>query len=170
MGTTSSSLRSRSISLKKRHSNAYINYLNSSTWKNKSKWIRSLTRAWWLPLNARGRCCLFPFLPAQQTHHLTYYLVGNIGWNWFGFEQPGWHLVPLSKFGHELVSTRFLWQQPVRFFVNTYLRLSFLVLWTICKPLWSVPFWLACFCLWENWLSQKLLPIIQSGQSIFFSK
>lgn len=154
----------------KKHSSAYTNYLNEPTWKNKSLWVRSLTRPWWLSKNALGRCCLFPILPARPTHHLTYYLIGNIGWNWFGFEQPIWHLVPLSKFAHELVSTPFLWRQPVRFFVNTYLRLSFLVLWTICKPLWSIPFWLACFWLWENWLSPLLLPMIDFGQRYFFSK
>ena len=139
------------------HTAAYRNYLNSPTWKNKSRWVRSLTRPWWLPKNARGRCCLFPFLPAQQTHHLTYYLILNIGWNWFGFEVACVHLVPLSKFAHDLVGHPFLWKQPVRFFANTYLRLSFLLLWTICKPLWSIPFWFGVYWIWQNWLSEKVL-------------
>jgi len=103
-------------------SRAYIQYLNSPTWRNKSRWVRSLTRPFWLLKNARGRCCLFPLLPAQKTHHLTYYFILNLGWDEFGFEQAFWHLVPLSKVAHDLVGTKFLWKQPVRFFVNTYQR------------------------------------------------
>lgn len=131
----------------KKHSTAYISYLRSPHWRNKSRWIRSLTRPWWDWSFAPGRCCLFPWLPNSETHHLTYFFILNLGWNWFGFEFPCWHLVPLSKSAHELVGHSWLWRQPVRFFVNTYLRLSFLVLWTICKPLWSIPFWSGCILL-----------------------
>ena len=124
-----------------KESNQYIKYIKSNTWKKKSRWVRGLTKPWWLSKKAKGRCCLFPFLPAEETHHLTYFFLLNFGWDWFGFEQPIWHLVPLSKFAHRIVSKSFFWQQPVRFLVNTYLRFSFLLLWTICKPWWSIPFW-----------------------------
>ncbi len=141
------------------HSREYINYLNSSTRRNKSRWVRSLTRPFWLPRKARGRCVFFPFLPAQQTHHLTYYFLFNLGWNQFGFELPILHLVPLSKVSHDLVGSKLLWKQPIRFFVNTYLRLSFLILWTICKPLWSIPFWSAIYWIWRSY-SYFLEPAI----------
>jgi hypothetical protein len=131
-----------------KHSSAYLNYLRSPAWKKKSAWVRSLTKPWWLPRSVSGRCCLFPWLRAKETHHLTYYFILNLGWNWFGFEQPCWHLIPLSKPAHKFVSQPAIWQQPVRFLMNTYLRLSFLVLWTICKPLWSVPFW--CVFIWSS--------------------
>ena len=133
------------------HSREYIDYLNSSTRRNKSRWVRSLTRPFWLPRNARGRCVLFPFLPAQQTHHLTYYFLLNLGWNQFGFELSLWHIVPLSKVAHDLVGSKLFWKQPIRFFVNTYLRLSFLILWTIFKPLWSIPFWYAIYWSWRSY-------------------
>lgn len=130
-----------------KYSTAYQSYLRSPRWRKKSAWVRSLTRPWCLPHSTPGRCCLFPWLPNRETHHLTYFFILNIGWNWFGFEQPFWHLVPLSKTAHDLVGKPFFWQQPVRFFVNAYLRLAFLILWTICKPLWSIPFWSSCFLL-----------------------
>ena len=141
------------------HSREYINYLNSSTWRNKSRWVRSLTRPFWLPRKSRGRCVLFPWLPAQQTHHVTYYFILNFGWNQFGFEIPFIHLVPLSKVAHDLLGSKLLWKQPIRFFVNTYLRLSFLNLWTICKPLWSIPFWSAIYWIWRSY-SYFLEPAI----------
>lgn len=133
------------------HSREYTNYLNSPTWRNKSRWVRSLTRPFWLSKKSRGRCVLFPFLPAQQTHHLTYYFILNLGWNEFGLEMPFLHLVPLSNVAHDLVGSKLLWQQPIRFFVNTYLRLAFVILWTICKPLWSIPFWYAIYWTWQSY-------------------
>ena len=140
-----------------KHSREYTQYLKSPHWRDKSRWVRSLTRPFWLPKNARGRCVLFPWLPAQQTHHLTYYFILNLGWNEFGFEMPFLHLVPLSKFGHDLVGSKLLWKQPVRFFVNTYLRLSFLIIWSICKPFWSIPFWFAIYWSWENHFSEPVM-------------
>ena len=134
-----------------KHSREYTQYLKSSTWREKSRWVRSLTRPFWLSKKSRGRCVLFPFLPAQQTHHLTYYFIFNLGWNEFGFEMPFLHLVPLSKFGHDLVGSKFLWTQPVRFFVNTYLRVAFVILWTIFKPLWSIPFWYIMYRIWQSY-------------------
>lgn len=125
-------------------SRAYRNYITSFAWRKKSRWVRSLTCPWWTK-SKKGRCSLFPFLAAEQTHHLTYFFIFNIGWDNFGFEQPGWHLIPLSEFAHNLVSKPFLWTQPVRFFVNLYLRLSFILLWTICKPITSVPLWLSVY-------------------------
>ena len=130
---------------KSQHSSQYTNYIKSPAWQQKSRWVRSLTRPWWLSKYSKGRCCLIPFLPAEETHHLTYFLIFNIGWNWFGFEQPCWHLVPLSKFSHQIISKPLFWKQPVRFFVNFYLRISFVVLWTICKPIFSLPLWFAIF-------------------------
>jgi len=127
--------------MKKHQSSRYINYINSEAWRKKSLWVKNLTRPWWTSKYAKGRCCLNPFLPAQNTHHLTYFLILNIGWNWFGFEIPCLHLVPLSKSSHTLIHKPFLWKQPIRFFVNTYLRISFLIIWTICKPIFSIPFW-----------------------------
>ena len=139
------------------HSREYINYLNSPTWRNKSRWVRSLTRPFWLPNKSRGRCVLFPWFPAQQTHHLTYYFIFNLGWNQFGFEMPLWHLVPVSKVAHDIVGSKLLWTQPIRFFVNTYLRIAFLILWTICKPVWSIPFWYGIYWLWQNYLSARVI-------------
>ncbi|NJO93601.1 MAG: hypothetical protein HC820_03130 [Hydrococcus sp. RM1_1_31] len=92
---------------KEKYSTAYQNYLRSHRWRKKSAWVRSLTRPWWLPRSAPGRCCLFPWLPNRETHHLTYFLIFSLGWNWFGFEQPFWHLVPLSKTAHDLVGKSF---------------------------------------------------------------
>ena len=143
------------------HSREYINYLNSSTWRNKSRWVRSLTRPFWLPRNSRGKCVLFPFLPAQQTHHLTYYFILNFGGNDFGFELPILHLAPLSKVAHSLVGSKILWKQPIRFFVNTYLRIAFLILWTICQRFWSIPFWYGMYWLWQNiYLTQLYFCLI----------
>ena len=124
-----------------KHSKEYVSYLSSSAWKKKSRWVNALTRPWWSSKGKRGRCCLLPFLPADQTHHLTYFLIFNLGWNRFGFEQPGWHLVPLSTLAHNFVSQTFFWRQPTRFLVNLYLRTSFIILWTFCKPTVSIPFW-----------------------------
>lgn len=132
------------------HSNQYTNYIYSDSWKHKSRWVRSLTRPFWLSKYARGRCCLLPFLPAEETHHMTYFFILNFGWNWFGFEQPVWHLVPLSRFSHRLISKPFFWKQPIRFFVNMYLRISFIVLWSICKPIFSIPFWFGVYYLFGN--------------------
>ena len=153
--------------MKKKHSSAYLAYLNSSTWKQKSRWVRTLTRPFWLPRNARGQCCLFPWLPAQQTHHLTYYFIGKLGWDSFGFELPVWHIVPLSPLAHEVVGHRLLWRQPIRFFVNSYLRIAFIVLWTICKPMWSIPFWVGIYWLWVNWLSDKVMPLVDFVRGLF---
>ena len=125
----------------------YTNYLKSFAWKKKSRWVKGLTKPWWLSKKAKGRCCLLPFLPAEETHHLTYYFIFNIGWSWFDFEQPCWHLVPMSKFAHGLVSKPFLWKQPVRFFINFYLRATFIILWSICKPVFSIPFWYGIYYL-----------------------
>ena len=144
-----------------KHSREYIQYLNSPTWREKSRWVRSLTRPFWLPKKSRGRCVLFPWLPAQQTHHLTYYFILNLGWNEFGFEQPVWHLIPLSKVAHDLVGSKLLWKQPIRFFVNTYLRLAFLILWTLFKPLWSIPFWYVMYRIYQSY-SYLLDPAISS--------
>lgn len=129
----------------KNYSNKYIQYINSKSWREKSRWVKSLTRPSWLHNKARGRCCLLPFLPAQETHHMTYNLILGIGWNWFGFEQPAWHLVPLSKFSHRLVSKPILWNQPIRFIVNFYLRINFIIIWSICKPLLSLPIWFTVY-------------------------
>ncbi len=133
------------------HSSAYLNYLNSEGWRRKSRWVRGLTR---------NRCCLFPFLRANQAHHLTYYFILHFGWNDFGFELPCVHLVPLSETAHKIVHLPLLWKQPIRFFFNTYLRISFVILWTIFNLLWSIPFWFGVYWLWQNWLSDKVMPWI----------
>ena len=136
---------------KGKHTSAYLNYLNSDGWKSKSRWVRGLTG---------NRCCLFPFLRANQAHHLTYYSIFRLGWNDFGFEQPILHLVSLSETAHKIVHFPLLWKQPIRFFVNTYLRISFVILWTIFKPLWSIPFWFGFYWTWQNWLSEIVMPWI----------
>lgn len=121
------------------HSPGYTNYISSNQWRKKSRWVRSLTGY---------RCVLFPWICARQTHHLTYSLLPpRIGWNWWGFEQPCWHLVPLSNSAHNLVGSQILWQQPLRFFVNIYLRLAFLLWWTLFNLLWSIPCWLVVYIL-----------------------
>ena len=138
----------------------YLNYLNSPTWQKKSRWVRGLTR---------NRCCLFPFLRANQAHHLTYYLILHWGWNNFGFELPVAHLVSVSETAHKIVHYRWLWKQPVRFFINTYLRIAFVILWTIFKPLWSIPFWFGVYWLWQNVLSDKLMPWIDLAKGLIQS-
>jgi len=142
---------------KKYQSSRYTNYIKSYSWRKKSLWVRSLTRPCWLPKSAKGRCSLFPILPAQHTHHMTYFCVFNIGWNWFGFEMPLVHLVPLSRFSHRLIHKEFFWWKPIRFFVNLYLRISFLIIWTICKPLFSLPLWFGIYFLIENIFIPKFL-------------
>lgn len=136
---------------KGKHTSAYLNYLNSEGWRSKSRWVRGLTG---------NRCCLFPFLRANQAHHLTYYWIGKLGWNDFGFELPVVHLVSLSETAHKIVHFPFLWKQPVRFFVNTYLRVTFILLWTVFNLLWSIPFWFGVYWLWQNLLSDKVMPLI----------
>ena len=107
-------------------SDPYVRYIRSSQWKRKSKWTRSLTR---------NRCCFFPFLRAEETHHLTYYFILNLGFNSFGLEIPGWHLVPLNRFSHRLLSVGIFWMQPIRFVINFYLRLMFIILVVVMRPL-----------------------------------
>ncbi|NJO93263.1 MAG: hypothetical protein HC820_00875 [Hydrococcus sp. RM1_1_31] len=75
---------------KEKYSLAYQSYLRSHRWRKKSAWLRSLTRPWWLPRFAPGRCCLFPWLPNRETHHLTYFSsstsagIGSVLSNLFG--------------------------------------------------------------------------------------
>ena len=127
--------------------------MRSDQWRRKSRWVRSLTG---------HRCVLFPWLRARQTHHLTYFFLPGIGWNSWGFEFPCWHLVPLSETAHDFFDSRgLLWQQPIRFFANTYLRLSFLFWWSLFNPLWSAPFWIGIYILWL-WLLKRIPP----GQEI----
>ncbi len=136
---------------KGKHSSAYLDYLNSEGWKSKSRWVRGLTG---------NRCCLFPFLRANQAHHLTYYWIGKLGWNDFGFELPVVHLVPLSEIAHKIVHFPLLWKQPIRFLVNTYLRVTFVLLEALFKLLWAIPFWFGVYWLWQNYLSDKVMPWI----------
>lgn len=127
--------------MKKTHSDNYRNYIKSPHWRKKSKWVRGLTK---------GRCSFFPFLPAQETHHLTYYIFLNMGWNSFGSELPVIHLVPLSRFAHKIVHLPFFWKQPIRFLVNNYLRVSFIIIWSISNLLFFVAFGIAIYYLFVN--------------------
>ena len=154
-----------------RHSPGYRNYINSPEWHQKSRWVRSLTG---------HRCILFPWLGARETHHLTYNFFLGFGWNSWGFEQPGWHLVPLSKTAHKFVHFRLFRRQPIQLIVNTYLRLSFLLWWSLFNLIWSIPLWLGVFLSWlwlfkginvsfqANEFFQKLLSLTPSQQIIEF--
>lgn len=122
-----------------KQSSRYKKYLKSSHWQRKSRWVRSLTRPWWQSSKKPGRCVLFPWLKAEETHHMTYFFWLKFGWNSFGWELPIWHLVPLSKKAHNFVGKSLLWRQPLKFFVNLYLRIAFLFLWIICRPVWAIP-------------------------------
>lgn len=131
--------------MKKRHSKEYIAYIRSTQWRKKSEWVRSLTRPFWLKSTARGRCCLFLWLIAKETHHLTYRCK-------FGSELPVLDLIPLSKYAHKIVHFPLFWIYPFRFLINSYLRFSFLFLWTISRPFWAIPLWIALFYPTKNWL------------------
>jgi len=75
------------------HSRAYKSYILSSDWYARR---RAVLKIW------RNRCALFPWLKADECHHLTYRnLTREIPWR---------DCLPLSKAAHRLVHHPVIWQ------------------------------------------------------------
>jgi len=88
------------------HSPEYLNYINSSEWKDKSKKCQFLTRK---------HCILFPWLSSRHTHHMTYRNMKS--------EIPIRDTVALSVTAHKIVHWRIFWKnKKVRPYVNYFLR------------------------------------------------
>jgi hypothetical protein len=99
----------------------YESHLRSSAWQMHARSCLALTGR---------RCVLFPFLWAQECHHLHYRNLGR--------EVPVVDTVPLSWAAHQIIHFPLLWFPPVRVAVNVWLRLM-MVLLAITSPLrrWS---------------------------------
>ncbi len=104
-------------------SNQYRTYLTSLEWRARR---RRILKAW------RNRCALFPWMPADHCHHLTY---RNLRHEFFWID-----CLPLSKFAHDMIHTRitiggvaiepfFPKRQP-----NAFRRRAFNVVWRV----WSL--------------------------------
>lgn len=94
-------------------SREYYEYINSETWKSKSKHCQSLTG---------NRCVMFPWLRSRSSHHLTY--------DNFKRELPLRDIVPLSGFAHWMVHIPIFWganrkASPFRLPINVLLRVLF---------------------------------------------
>ena len=102
------------------HSPEYLNYINSSEWKDKSKKCQGLTRK---------HCILFPWLKSRHTHHLTYKNMKS--------EIPIRDTVPLSVTAHKIIHWRIFWKnKKVRLYINYFLRFCMvcsIVFWNIAR-------------------------------------
>lgn len=99
------------------HSNEYKQYILSPQWRSRSVKCQQLTK---------NTCVVFPWKKSNHAHHLTYKNFKN--------EQPLRDIVPLSKDAHQLIHCHLLWKTNLRFVVNWWLRISFLV-WILIKKL-----------------------------------
>jgi hypothetical protein len=95
----------------------YESHLRSAAWQVHARSCLALTGR---------RCVLFPFLWAQECHHLHYRNLGR--------EVPVLDTVPLSWAAHQIIHFPLLWFPPVRAAINAWLRLM-MVLLTITSPL-----------------------------------
>mgnify|MGYP001794131465 FL=1 len=98
------------------YSKEYINWINSSEWKAKSKKCQGLTRK---------HCILFPWLKSRHCHHLTYRNMKQ--------EIPVRDTVALSVTAHKIIHWRIFWKvKKVRPYVNYFLRFLMVI---------SIVFW-----------------------------
>lgn len=105
------------------HSRSYRSYIRSADWYARR---RAILKIW------RNRCALFPWMAADECHHLTYRNLTR--------EVPWRDCLPLSKFAHQLVHHPILWQsrKPKSFRrrgVNLVLRTCALVSWAITRAI-----------------------------------
>ena len=100
------------------YSNEYINWINSSEWKAKSKKCQGLTRK---------HCILFPWLKSRHCHHLTYRNMKQ--------EIPVRDTVALSVTAHKIIHWRIFWKnKKVRPYINYLLRICM-----VCSTMfWNV--------------------------------
>lgn len=93
--------------------NEYLAYIMSSEWRKKSLNVQRMTQ---------NHCILFPWLPSNHAHHLTYRNMKR--------EMPVRDIIPLSKKAHSLVHIPLLWKSPLRPWINFLLRLL-MIFWIV---------------------------------------
>ena len=128
--------------------NQYLKYINSDTWRNKSKAFRNVM------LN---RCSVMPFLRSSDGHHMTY---ANLEHEIFLRD-----VVPLSKAVHGTVhniSIAFFLKHDnhfIRFFIN----------WLLLRP--SCLFWfvtLTVLNLASKFVGRKNIAIVSMASAFTF--
>lgn len=100
------------------YSQEYLNWINSTEWKAKSRKCQGLTRK---------HCILFPWLKSRHCHHLTYRNMKS--------EIPIRDTVALSVTGHKIIHWRVFWKnKKVRPYINCFLRICMvcsIIFWNI---------------------------------------
>ena len=91
----------------------YSEYIHSKRWHRKLPFFHAFLM---------HQDCLFPWLPANDIHHLAYW---GLGWEVYIL-----HVVPLNRATHDFIGMFDYDPLPIKLLVNTSLRLSCLF-WTI---------------------------------------
>lgn len=101
-----------------RHSDAYIAYMRSPAWRERSRRCMRWTH---------GRCALFFWLPAVEAHHLHY---RNL------FHERIWRdILPLSAAGHRWAHAWILWSGPLRGLATAFIRMAGLATAIAVRPI-----------------------------------